>query len=339
MKDFDRILMAHGAGGRMTRKLIQEVFVPALDNPFLSTLSDAAVLPEMPPGRPALTTDAFVVDPPVFPGGDLGYLSVCGTVNDLSVSGARPLFLTWALVLEEGAEKDLVAACAAGAARAAAEAGVKIVAGDTKVVPRGKGDKLYVTTAGLGVVPPGRSLDDHRIKPGDAVIVTGPIGDHGATIMACRHGMTGDGLQSDCAPLASLVEAVMEAGQAVHSMHDPTRGGVLVTCHEVCSRSGIRIVLDENALPVRPEVSAVCELLGLSAVSMPCEGRALIWVDGEASDGVLSRLRNHPAGREAAVVGRVAPAEPGRAPVTMVTVSGEERPLDLLSGAELPRIC
>ncbi len=339
MKNSDRILMAHGAGGRMTRKLIQDMFVPVLGNPFLEALSDAAVLPELPPGRPALTTDAFVVDPPIFPGGDLGYLSVCGTVNDLSVAGARPLWLTWALVLEEGAESELVAACAAGAARAAKEAGVKIVAGDTKVVPRGKGDRIYVTTAGLGVVPPGRDVGDHRIMVGDALLVTGPVGDHGATIMACRHGMAGDNLRSDCAPLSSITESLMESGAGVHAMHDPTRGGVLVTCHEVASRAGIRIVLDEKALPVRPEVSAVCELLGLSAVSMPCEGRALVWVDAGAAKNVLERLRSHPAGREAAIIGRVEKVAPGRAPVTMVTVSGEERPLDLLSGAELPRIC
>jgi hydrogenase expression/formation protein HypE len=339
MKNSDRILMAHGAGGRMTRKLIQDMFVPVLGNPFLEALSDAAVLPELPPGRPALTTDAFVVDPPIFPGGDLGYLSVCGTVNDLSVAGARPLWLTWALVLEEGAESELVAACAAGAARAAKEAGVKIVAGDTKVVPRGKGDRIYVTTAGLGVVPPGRDVGDHRIMVGDALLVTGPVGDHGATIMACRHGMAGDNLCSDCAPLSSITESLMESGAGVHAMHDPTRGGVLVTCHEVASRAGIRIVLDEKALPVRPEVSAVCELLGLSAVSMPCEGRALVWVDAGAAGKVLERLRSHPAGREAAIIGRVENEAPGRAPVTMVTVSGEERPLDLLSGAELPRIC
>jgi len=198
MKHPERILLAHGSGGRMTQELIRELFLPALANPHLSLLSDAAVLPELPAGsRPVLTTDAFVVDPAIFPGGDLGYLSVCGTVNDLVVSGAKPLFLTWALVLEEGAPGDLIAACTAGTSRAAAEAGVQVVAGDTKVVPRGKGDGIYITTAGLGALPGGRDWGDHRIEVGDAVMVTGPIGDHGATIMACRHEIGGERLVSD----------------------------------------------------------------------------------------------------------------------------------------------
>jgi len=334
-----RILLAHGGGGRLTHELITGLFAPALDNPHLATLTDAAVLPELPPGRPALTTDAFVVDPPLFPGGDLGYLSVCGTVNDLAVAGARPLWLTWALVLEEGLEVGLLDAFVAGAARAAREAGVAIVAGDTKVVPRGKGDRAFAITAGLGVVPPGRDLGDHRVRAGDAVIVSGPIGDHGATIMGCRHQLGGEGLVSDCAPLSSLVEAVLEAGVEVHAMHDPTRGGVATVCNEVATRAGTRIVIEEAEVPVRPQVRGVCDMLGLDPLYVACEGRVVLWVATAHARRCVEILNLHSKGAGAALIGAVAAPEPGRAPVALRTAYGTERPLDVLSGAELPRIC
>lgn len=335
----DRILMGHGAGGRLTRELVREVFLPAFANEALSLLSDSAVLPAWPGGRPALTTDAFVVDPAVFPGGDVGRLAVCGTVNDLAVAGARPLWLSFALVLEEGAEMAFVERCARSAAEAAREAGVAVVAGDTKVVPRGKGDRLYAVTAGVGAVPEGRDWGDHRIEAGDRILVTGPVGDHGAAVMACRHGLSSPGLRSDVAPLGGLVEALAASGAEVHALHDPTRGGVLVTCHEVAERTGLRMVLSERDLPVRGEVRAVCDLLGLSPLSSPCEGRALVWVRAGDVPRALSALRQHPLGGEAAEAGRVEAPVSGRSPVALETVSGEERPLDLLSGAELPRIC
>jgi hydrogenase expression/formation protein HypE len=335
----DRLLLAHGSGGRLTHELVAGTFLPALDNPFLATLTDAAVLPELPPGRPALTTDGFVVDPPVFAGGDLGYLSVCGTVNDLSVAGARPLWLTWGLILEEGADGELLRRCADGAARAAAEAGVQIVAGDTKVVPRGKGDRIYAVTAGLGVVPPGREISDARIAPGDVVIASGPLGDHGATIMAARHGLDAAGLRSDCAPLTGLIESVFAAGVEIHAMHDPTRGGVLTVCNEVAGRSGLRMVLTETTLPIRPEVRAVCEVLGLEPLALACEGRVLAWVPGEQADRALEAFRDHPEGRDAAVFARVETAADGDIPVVLETEIGSIRPLDMLSGTDLPRIC
>ena len=334
-----RILLAHGGGGRLTHELIARTFAPALDNPYLATLTDAAVLPELPPGRPALTTDGFVVDPPVFPGGDLGYLSVCGTVNDLAMAGAVPLWLTWALILEEGLESELLETFVAGAARAAQEAGVAIVAGDTKVVPRGKGDRAFAVTTGLGVVPPGRDLGDHRVRAGDAVLVSGPIGDHGATIMGCRHQLGGEGLLSDCAPLSALVEAVLAAGVEAHALHDPTRGGAATVCNEVAARAAVRIVLDETSVPVRPQVRGVCDLLGLDPLYVACEGRALLWVAGHDAERCLAALRAHPLGRGAAVIGRVAEAAAGLAPVALRTAYGTERPLDVLSGSELPRIC
>ncbi len=335
----DRVLLAHGSGGRLTQELVRDAFLPELGNDILATLTDSAVLPELPPGRPALTTDAFVVDPPVFPGGDLGYLSVVGTVNDLAVAGARPLWLTWALILEEGAEGDLVAACVQGTARAAREAGIQIVAGDTKVVPRGKGDRIYAVTAGLGVVPPGRDVGDHRIRPGDAILVSGPIGDHGATIMACRHGLGGESLRSDCAPEAALVEAVFDVGVDLQALHDPTRGGLLTVCHEVAERTGARLVLDESGIPVRPQVRAVCEVLGLEVLSLACEGRVAAWVAEADVDRALAAFRDHPSGRDAAVIGRVEERRSGQVPVVLETTVGGQRPLDLMSGTDLPRIC
>jgi hydrogenase expression/formation protein HypE len=334
-----RILLAHGGGGRLTHELVRETFLPAFANSALATLSDSAILAELPPGRPALTTDAFVVDPPVFRGGDLGYLSVCGTVNDLAVAGAQPLHLTWALILEEGLERDLLATFVAGAARGAREAGVSIVAGDTKVVPRGKGDRAFVVTSGLGVVPPGRDLGDHRIVAGDAVLVSGPIGDHGATVMAARHGLSSDTLASDCAPLAGLTAALLAAGVEVHSMHDPTRGGVATTCAETAARADVRIVLDQAAVSVRPEVMTVCEVLGLDPLYVACEGRLLAWVGGGDAGKAVAALWAHPLGRDAAVIGRVEHLRPGGASVVLATRYGTERPLDMLAGAELPRIC
>jgi hydrogenase expression/formation protein HypE len=335
----EKILLAHGSGGRLTHALVRETFLPAFDNPFLATLSDSAILPELPPGRPALTTDAFVVDPPVFPGGDLGYLSICGTVNDLAVAGARPLWLTFAVILEEGLSGELLETFARGAARAAEEAGIEVVAGDTKVVPQGKGDRMYAVTAGLGVVPPGRDVGDHRIRPGDAVLVSGTLGDHGATVMASRHGMAGPGLKSDCAPVASLVETLLASGADVHAMHDPTRGGAAVTCNEVAARAGVRIVLDESRLPVRGEVSAISEMLGLDPLYLASEGRVLVWVAGPDADRALDALRSHPLGRGAARIGEVTAAPPGSVPVLLRTRIGGERPVDLLSGMDLPRIC
>jgi hydrogenase expression/formation protein HypE len=335
----DRVLLAHGSGGRLTQELVQRAFLPSLDNPILSTLTDSAVLPELPPGRPAFTTDAFVVDPPVFPGGDLGYLSVVGTVNDLAMVGARPLWLTWALILEEGADGALIETCVQGTARAAQEAGVQVVAGDTKVVPRGKGDRIYAVTAGLGVVPPGRQVADDQIRPGDAILVSGPIGDHGATIMACRHELGSDLLVSDCAPEAALVEAVFAAGIEVHALHDPTRGGLLTVSHEVAERTGLRLTLEEAAIPVRPQVRAVCEVLGLEVLSLACEGRVVAWVAEGDADRALAAFQAHPSGRDAAVIGRIEERQPGQVPVVLETVVGGQRPLDLMSGTDLPRIC
>ena len=335
----DKVLLAHGAGGRLTGELIAETFVPALSNPHLDALSDAAVLPELPPGRPAMSTDAFVVDPPVFAGGDVGRLSVCGTVNDVAMAGADPLWLTWALILEEGTDMELVERCTRSAAEAAEEAGVTIVAGDTKVVARGSGDKIFAVTAGLGVVPVGRDVGDHRIVSGDVVIASGTLGDHGATIMATRHDLLSDTLRSDAAPVRSPVAALFSEGIDVHSLHDPTRGGLKAVANEVAGRSGLRIVLDEQDIPVRPEVSAVSDLLGLDPLGLACEGRFLAWVAEDQAEAAVRILRGHSGCGEAAVIGRIEEATAGAAPVVLRARTGGTRPLDLLSGTDLPRIC
>lgn len=339
MKFPDRILLGHGGGGRLTRSLVAEGFLPALDNPFLAVLSDAAVLPPLPPGRPALTTDAFVVDPVIFPGGDLGYLSVCGTVNDLAMAGARPLWLTWAVILEEGLPGDVLEAVTRGARRAAAEAGIAVVAGDTKVVPRGKGDGIFAVTAGLGVVPPSRELGDHRIRPGDLMLVSGSVGDHGAAILGSRHDIAGAGLVSDCAPLADLVETLLVSGADVHSLHDPTRGGVATTCHEVAVRVGVRLIVDGPAVPVARETTVVSELLGVDPLHLACEGRLLAWVAPADADTALAAMRAHPRGWGAACIGRVEDVGAGASGVMLRTAYGVDRILDPAAGSDLPRIC
>ncbi len=331
-----RILLAHGGGGRLTHELVKSLFLPALANPALQELADAAVLPPQ-EGALAFTTDAFVVDPPVFPGGDLGYLSVCGTVNDLAMVGARPLALSWALILEEGLEEELLATIVRGAARACQEVGVCLVAGDTKVVPRGKGDRAFVTTAGVGVLQ-GPALGDRRIQPGDAVVVSGAIGEHGATVLAARHGLAGE-LRSDVAPLWPLVAALLDAGVEVHALHDPTRGGVATVCYEVAERTGLRIELEEGAVTVRPAVRAVMDLLGLDPLYVACEGRLLAFVSPQDAARAVEALRSHPQGRDAAIIGVVQARQAGHAPLVLRTRFGPLRPLDLLSGAELPRIC
>jgi hydrogenase expression/formation protein HypE len=247
-------------------------------------------------------------------------------------------WLAWALILEEGLPLAMLEVFVDGAARAAREAGITLVAGDTKVVPRGKGDLAFAVTTGLGVVPPGRELGDGLIRAGDAVLLSGPAGDHGATIMAHRHGLGGDALRSDVAPLGGLVEALFASGARVRAMHDPTRGGVATTCNEVAARAGVRIVLDEAAVPVGDAARAVCEVLGLDPLYVACEGRVLAWVDPVDVPRALDALRAHPLGRGAALVGTVEPFQEGPR-VVMRTPFGGLRVLDLLSGMDLPRIC
>jgi hydrogenase expression/formation protein HypE len=333
----ERITMAHGAGGKATHTLVEAVFLEAFRNPLLEPLEDQAVF-AVDGRRLAFTTDAFVVSPLFFPGGDIGDLAVNGTVNDLAVSGARPLHLSAAFVLEEGFPVADLRRIAASMARAAAAAGVAIVTGDTKVVQRGRGDGCYVTTAGVGVLERDVTLGAARVRPGDAVLLSGPIGDHGITIMLARGelDLVAD-LVSDTAPLAGLVDRLLAATPGVRCLRDPTRGGVATVLNEAARAAGVAVVLDEDAVPVRPEVRGACELLGIDPLYVASEGRLLAVVEGAAAERALAALRSHPLGAGAAIVGEVRAEPPGL--VLLRTQFGGTRIVDVLVGDPLPRIC
>jgi hydrogenase expression/formation protein HypE len=333
------VLLAHGGGGRLTQALIAQTFLPVFANPALALLHDGAVL-RVGEERLAISTDSFVVSPLFFPGGDIGSLAVHGTVNDLAMCGAEPLALAAGFVLEEGlptGELERIARSMGDAARAA---GVPIVTADTKVVERGKGDGAFLHTTGLGRVPPGVEISPLRARPGDAVIVSGPIGEHGIAILAVREGLElATPPRSDSAPLHRLVAAVLATvGSGVHVLRDPTRGGVASALNEIAARAGVGIRLDEARIPVSEPVRGACEILGLDPLYVACEGRCLLLVEpGGAAAAALAALRAHPLGREAAVVGEVVADHPGR--VVMRSLIGGSRVVDMLSGEQLPRIC
>ncbi|MER7506339.1 hydrogenase expression/formation protein HypE [Nonomuraea pusilla] len=330
----ERITMAHGAGGKATRTLVEAVFVEAFGNPLLAPLGDGATLPAG-AGDLAFTTDAFVVSPLFFPGGDIGDLAVNGTVNDLAMCGARPRYLSAGFILEEGFPVADLRRVTASMAAAASAAGVTIVTGDTKVVERGKADGCYVTTTGVGTVEHAFSA----ARPGDAVIVSGPIGEHGAAIMLARgdFGIEGD-ITSDTAPLHGLALALLEAvpGQ-VRALRDATRGGVATVLNELAGTAGLSITVEEDTLPVRPAVTGVCELLGLDPLYVACEGRFVAVVAGEHAERAVEALRGHALGAQAAVIGRVEAGNPGM--VLLRTGFGGTRVVDVLVGDPLPRIC
>lgn len=334
-----RILLAHGSGGELSRELIRDVFARAFDNPLLNAMGDSAVLGELPPGRVALTTDSYVVQPLFFPGGDIGELAVCGTVNDLAVMGARPLYLTAGFILEEGLPVDDLGRVVASMAAMARSAGVQIVTGDTKVVDRGAADGLFINTAGVGVIPPGIDLGSHRLQPGDAILVNGTIGDHGLAVMIQREGLAfGSTLESDTAPLNGLIEALLAALPGrVHWMRDATRGGVATVLNEWVEAADVGIALTEAQIPVREEVRAACEFLGLDPLYAANEGKVIVAVDGASAEAALAVLHEHPLGRGAAAIGWVTEAPRGR--VTLETPYGARRILQMLTGAQLPRIC
>ena len=333
----ERILMAHGEGGELTRDLIATVFVPKLDNAALRALGDSAVVPS-PGDRLALTTDSFVVKPPVFAGGDIGKLAVCGTVNDLAMAGAVPRYLTAGFVLEEGLDLSLLRQIVRSLAATARGAGVMVVAGDTKVVERGAADGLYINTAGVGAVPPGRSLGVERLLPGDLLLVNGTLGDHGMAVMMAREGLPFDTpISSDCAPLNGLVEAMLAAGgDGVHCLRDATRGGLATVLNEWAS-DRVGLSLDETQLPIDPAVAAACEFLGLDPLYVANEGKLVAAVASQAAEAVLAAMRAHPLGGRAAIVGRVTSSHVGL--VTLRTPYGSERVLPMLAGGQLPRIC
>ncbi|HWI65538.1 MAG TPA: hydrogenase expression/formation protein HypE [Symbiobacteriaceae bacterium] len=332
----ERITLAHGDGGLATHRLVAEVFVPAFRNAALAQGGDSAVL-EMPPepGRLAMTTDSFVVSPIFFPGGDLGHLAVCGTVNDLAVAGARPLWLTAGFILEEGFPMADLKRLVASMARTAAEARVTIVAGDTKVVGRGQVDGCFINTAGVGVVAPGRDLSPEHIGEGMAILVSGGVGEHGVAVLSARAGLSFETpVVSDAAPLNELTLAILAAAPGVAVMRDPTRGGLATTVAELAQQSGCDLVLEEDAIPVAPAVAGACEMLGLDPLYLACEGRVVVVAPAAQAEAILATMRHHATGGR--LIGHVT-GKGGRA--FLRTALGGTRRLEMLAGENLPRIC
>jgi len=333
----ERIQMDHGAGGRASHDLVAKTFMPALANPILSELNDSALL-NFQDVRLAMSTDSYVVDPIFFPGGDIGSLAVHGTVNDLAMRGAQPCYLSVGFILEEGLEIDDLERLLASMAEAARDAGVQVVAADTKVVERGKADRIFINTAGVGVIAPGVDVAGQNAKSGDLVLINGPVGDHGIAVLSTREGLSFQTeIQSDSAPLNGLVNDMLEVSRNIHVLRDPTRGGIATALNEVANQSAVGIELEESSLPVRPEVNAACEMLGLDPLYVANEGKVLALVAPEDAEQVLHKMRQHPLGRQSCIIGRVVSEHPGR--VVLQTGIGGRRVVDMLSGEQLPRIC
>ncbi len=336
-RDGSRVVMGHGGGGALSAELVSDVFAPAYGGPALSAMGDSATV-ELGGTRLAFTTDSFVVRPLFFPGGSIGDLAVNGTVNDLAMSGARPAFLSCGFILEEGVETEVVRRVAEALGGAARTAGVEVVTGDTKVVEAGHGDGVYINTSGIGLIPPGIDLRPQRVVPGDVVIVSGPIGVHGVAVMSVREGLEfGVEIESDCAALAGLVEAMLAVTRDLHVLRDPTRGGLAAALNEIASASGTGVVVQERAVPVPAPVANACAVLGLDPMYVANEGKLVAFVPREHADAVLAAMRAHPLGREAAVIGEAVAAHPGM--VVARTGLGGTRVVDLPLGEQLPRIC
>jgi hydrogenase expression/formation protein HypE len=332
----DTILLAHGSGGKLSHELVEKTFLPFLANPALNKLDDSAVFEAS--GRLAFTTDSYVVNPIFFPGGDIGKLAVCGTVNDLAMNGAKPLYLSLSAIIEEGFLLRELERIVQSIKKAAEEAGVSIIAGDTKVVNRGQADKLFITTSGVGIVPPGVYISGANARAGDKILLSGTVGDHGIAIMSQREGLKFSmTLKSDCAPLSKLVSQMLEVTSRIHCLRDPTRGGLATTLNELARQSNVGIVIEETKIPVKEEVRAACELLGLDPIFVANEGKLVAVVDPAKADKILARMKKNRYGRDAAVIGDVTSEHPGK--VVMKTRLGPSRIVDMLSGELLPRIC
>jgi hydrogenase expression/formation protein HypE len=337
-----RITLSHGSGGKAMQDLIEDVFLGSFNNPVLATLEDQARLDlaelAAQGDRLAFTTDSYVVDPLFFPGADIGALAVNGTVNDLAMSGARPLYLSCAMILEEGLGVDTLRRVTRSMAEAAVTAGVAVVTGDTKVVHRGAADKLFVNTAGIGVIPRGVEIGAHRVRPGDVILVNGPVGDHGAAIVGARGELALDApVESDCRPLHGLVAAMLAACPEVHCLRDATRGGVATILNEIAQSAGFCLRIREVEVPVREAVRGLCEILGFDPLYLANEGTLVALVPSAAAEAVLAAMRGHPAGGQSVMIGRVDESPAGL--VLMKTRFGSERILDRLVGEQLPRIC
>lgn len=332
------ILLAHGAGGKKSAELIQSLFLQYFDNPVLNNLGDSAIL-NAKPGQLAFTTDSFVVDPLFFPGGDIGKLAVCGTVNDLAAVGARPIALSTAFILEEGLKLETLEQVVASMGAVAGELGIPIVAGDTKVVPHGSADKMFITTSGIGYLSANQKPPaPNRAKPGDIVLVSGTIGEHGMAVMLAREGIEfSTNIQSDCAPLWGLVSSMLETAPDIHCLRDPTRGGLAATLNELAVQSGVCIEIEESAIPINEDVRVACELLGIDPLHVANEGKIVAIVPENDAEAVLEAMKAHPLGKHAQIIGCVKSSPTGR--VHLRTPMGTLRILDIPSGDILPRIC
>ncbi len=338
-----RIVLGHGSGGRMSNDLISRIFLPPLDNPILRTGDDAGTMfipnnPSEPGSRLAISTDSHVVMPLFFPGGDIGRLAICGTVNDVSMLGANPQYLTAGFVLEEGLDVDILSRVVDSMRSAAIEANVQIIAGDTKVVQNGKADGLYINTTGFGIIPVGVNISGTQAKPGDVVILSGTIGDHGIAVLAARGELKFETqIISDVAPLNSLVQTMLETAREIHVLRDPTRGGLATSLNEITIQSRVGIKIYEETIPVKPAVSAACEMLGFDPLYVANEGKLIAIVEKNCADRLLSVMKKHPLGTDAAIIGNVTADSSDR--VTLKTSFGTTRIVDMLSGEMLPRIC
>ena len=342
LKHHDHIVIGHGSGGRMTQELIQQIFVPHFSNPELlagNDFADVLIHAVSPDGaRLAVSTDSHIVYPIIFPGGDIGRLAVCGTVNDVAMSGAIPICLTAGFILEEGLSTAVLEQIVASMEKAALESGVMIVAGDTKVVEKGKADGIFINTTGFGWIPQGVKIGGAEAKPGDAVLISGTLGDHGIAVLAARGELGFDtGVQSDVAPLNGLIQAVLKAAPHTHVLRDPTRGGLATTLNEIAVQSRVNITLEEEKIPVRPEVSSVCEMLGFDPLYVANEGKVIVIVPAEETRAALDAMHAHPYGQNAVQIGKVQESPASR--VLLQTRIGGTRLLDVLAGEMLPRIC
>lgn len=335
--DHETIQLAHGSGGRLSADLLEKLFLPRFSNETLNRLDDQAVL-SMPPGRVAMTTDSFVVDPIFFPGGNIGDLAINGTVNDIAMCGAKPLYLGAAFVLEEGLPMESLHRILTAMEEAAELAGVTVVTGDTKVVNKGCCDKIFITTTGLGAVPEGLNISAANLRPGDRIILSGTIADHGMAIMTCREGLSFQSrIQSDTAPLNTLVKAMLDATSEIHALRDPTRGGLAATLNEFARSSGVGIHLYEGTTPLADDVRGACEILGIDPLYVANEGKLVAVIPAASAETVLDAMQRHPLGKEAVIIGEVVEEHAGL--VTMETGLGASRIVDMPLGEQLPRIC
>ena len=333
----DKILLDHGSGGKISNQMISDIMLPIFNNPMLSKLNDGAVF-TVSGNRLAFSTDTYTVDPVFFPGGNIGSLSINGTVNDIAMCGAVPLYLSAGLIIEEGFPFTDLREILEKMGQAARTAGVQVVTGDTKVVPKGSADKIFINTSGIGVIPDGVNISGDRARPGDKVLLSGAIADHGIAILTKRKGMSFDlPVESDTAPLNFMVERMLAACKDLHVLRDPTRGGVGISLNEIAFKSKVGIRIVENKIPIKPEIAGTCELLGLDPLYIANEGKLLAIVPSDKADKVLEAIKNGPYGKDAAMIGEVVPDHPGM--VVLETLIGGSRIIDMLTGEQLPRIC